>query len=44
VTWSGVLPRARKNGQSIRPYPSTVRREPERFPFPDDWPGVVRSS
>jgi hypothetical protein len=33
VTWSGVLSRPRKSGQSIRPYPSTVRREPERFPF-----------
>jgi hypothetical protein len=33
LTLSGVLPRSAKNGQSIRLYDSTVRREPERLPF-----------
>ena len=31
VTVSGV--RVAKNGHSMRPYDSTVRREPERLPF-----------
>src|SRR5450759_3908122 len=32
-TRSGVKLRSAKNGQSIRLYDSTVRREPERLPF-----------